>query len=590
MSTSDVALDTDQLAAARIAPQDCQVVIAPAGTGKTESVAALVEHLVTSEGVIASQGILVLTFSRAAVTAIKRRLGGKDSALRATNVRTLDALAARLVSTAETADEPARSFDGRIEQATRILRRDVVSDELTAVEHVIVDEVQDVVGVRAEFVLEILRATRSHAGFTVLGDPEQAIYNFQIKDTGGVTSEQFLGYLDQQFAPVLKVLGTNYRAASDDARRFASLGSQLQGLDDRRRIAAVRGELASVTPVGHVTEMPAFLSKWSPGTTAFLCKTNGVALAVRDALRANGVEAALQSSAEQRGVAAWVAGAVDASKSKLKRSVFMDQWDETSGRSPADAWRLLKQAEREFATGDSLHVARLARAVALRDVPAELLEPADADVLVSTVHRSKGLEFDNVLLVNTGRWLSAEASNDDASEAYVALTRSRDRVFAVDQAIDRGLRRDKKSDRWILQGPKAWQTFGFEVRPADTRTHTDPGRAPDVAQYIRDDTNIGDEVELRLNKAFSDLSRPIYDVEHGGRRIGVTSEEFGFSLQRRLGSVRAGRGWPRIHGLRIDGFETRGCGPELAAPGVLSLWLGVVVTGMARLDWNGEDE
>ncbi|MRK01375.1 AAA family ATPase [Aeromicrobium sp. S22] len=591
MLNSDDALDEDQLAAAGIAPGERQVVIAPAGTGKTESVAALVESLVTNGGVLASQGILILTFSRAAVSAIRRRLAGKDAALRATNVRTLDALAARLISTEESAGEPARSFDGRIEQATKVLRRDVVSDELAVVEHVIVDEVQDVVGVRAEFVLEILRATRSHAGFTVLGDPQQAIYNFQIKDTGGVTSGQFLGYLDQQFAPELRALGTNYRAESEDSRRFASLGFQLDGLPDRRRIEVVRRELASVTTVGDVSEMPAFLSKWAPNRTAFLCETNGVALAVRDSLRANGVEAALQSSAEQRGAAAWVARAVDASKSKMKRSAFVEQWDDTSGRSAADAWRLLKQAERDFKTGDSLQVARLARAVALRDVPAELLEPADADVVVSTVHRSKGLEFDNVLLVNTGRWLSAEASNDDASEAYVALTRSRDRVFAVDQYLDRGLRRDKMSDRWVLQGREAWQTFGFEIRPADTRTYTDPGRAPDVSQYIRDETRIGDEVDLRLNKVSSDLSRPVYDVEHRGRRIGVTSEDFGFNLQRRLGSIRkAGRGWPHIQGLRIDGFETRGCGPELAHPDVLSLWLGVVVTGMARLDWNGEDE
>lgn len=591
MPESEPALDDDQHAAVEITSATRQVVIAPAGTGKTETVAALVDRLVTDEDIVASQGILVLSFSRAAVTALKRRLATKDVGLRATNVRTLDALAVRIIATEESAGEPAGSFDSRIEQATKLLRRGVVSDELQAVEHVVVDEVQDVVGVRAEFVLEILRATGSHAGFTVLGDPEQAIYNFQLDGAGGMTSDEFLGYLDQQFAPTLRLLRTNYRAASDDARRFAALGPRLSGLGERGRIDAVRTELSSVLPVGDIAEMPKFVGRWSAETTSFLCETNGVALMVRDTLRSHGIEAALQSSAEQRGVAAWVAEVVDGSKSKLRRSTFVEQWDPSSGYSAGDAWRLLKQAERNFTSGDSLEVKRLAWAVARRDVPAELLEPPVSDVVVSTVHRSKGLEFDNVALVNTGRWLPADASNDDASEAYVALTRSRNRVIAVDVEVGRGLRLDKKSDRWIIGGFKAWHTFGFEVRPADVRSPTDPARAPEVSLYLRDSTTIGDEVDLHLNKASSDFYRPVYDVMHGDRRIGMTSEDFGFSMQRRLGSMtRPGRKWPRVVGLHVDGYETRGCGPELSAPGALDLWLGVVVTGMARLDWNDEDE
>lgn len=588
---SDVTLDADQRAAAEVAPETRQVVIASAGTGKTETVAALVDHLVSHEGVIASQGLLILSFSRAAVGALGRRLAGKDDALRATNVRTLDALAARIIASDEGAAEPTGSFDDRIEQAAKLVRREILSDELLAVEHVIVDEVQDVVGVRAGFVLEILRATRPHAGFSVLGDPQQAIYNFQLEGSGGMTSEQFLGYLDQQFAPKLRELETNYRAASDDARRFASLGPRLVGLSEKQRISTVRSELASVPNLADAAKMGAVLQRWSPGSTAFLCETNGIALTVRDALRADGAHAVLQSAAEQRGVAAWVAETIDGSATKVKRQAFVEAWDESRVLPAAEAWRVLKKTERNFKNADTLEVKRLARAVARRDVPAELMGAPNAEVIVSTVHRSKGLEFDNVALVNTAEWLPAGASNDDASEAYVALTRARDRVIAVRATLDRGLRSDKKSNRWIIGGFKSWQTFGFELRPSDTRTPEDPARAPAVREYVRESTAVGDDVDLRVNKTLSDLNRPVYDVLHQETRIGVTTEDFGHALARRLGSMyRSRRVWPPLKGLSIDGYETRGCGPELSVPGASDLWLGVVVTGMARLDWNSEDE
>lgn len=139
MPTSEIVLDVDQRRVVEVTAETRQVVIAPAGTGKTETVAALVNHLVSEEGLEASQEVLILSFSRAAVTALKRRLVGNDSSFRSVNVRTLDALASRIIASEEAAGEPARSFDERIEQATRLLRKGIVSDELEVVEHVIVD-------------------------------------------------------------------------------------------------------------------------------------------------------------------------------------------------------------------------------------------------------------------------------------------------------------------------------------------------------------------------------------------------------------------------------------------------------------------
>ena len=48
--------------------------------------------------------------------------------------------------------------------------------------HVLVDEIQDLVGPRAQLVMALLRL--ADAGFTLFGDPAQAIYGHQAAQQG----------------------------------------------------------------------------------------------------------------------------------------------------------------------------------------------------------------------------------------------------------------------------------------------------------------------------------------------------------------------------------------------------------------------
>ncbi|WP_418606619.1 AAA family ATPase [Georgenia sp. SUBG003] len=76
------------------------------------------------------------------------------------------------------------SFDARIRRALSELR-DGSEPRILDVAHLIVDEVQDIVGERADLVIEALRKLDDDAGFTLLGDPMQAIYDFQLGAKGG---------------------------------------------------------------------------------------------------------------------------------------------------------------------------------------------------------------------------------------------------------------------------------------------------------------------------------------------------------------------------------------------------------------------
>ena len=165
----------------RVAEADAEarlVVIAGAGQGKTEVVAARLQHLMSEEGLSGSTAILVLSFSRAAVHAIRTRMLDRD--LAEVNVRTFDSFAAEILL--ELSDnEPSGSFTERIREATRLIHEaKETPDGIVDLEHVIIDEVQDLVGDRAEFVLAILDRLDDEAGLTVLGDPLQGVVKSRV--------------------------------------------------------------------------------------------------------------------------------------------------------------------------------------------------------------------------------------------------------------------------------------------------------------------------------------------------------------------------------------------------------------------------
>src|SRR5690606_37361392 len=88
---TNIALDLSQRAAATVAPSERQIVIAGPGSGKTEVVSHLVEHLVEDLGVDAAEGLVVLSFSNAAVFAADARLRARRAG--PVDVQTVDSLA-----------------------------------------------------------------------------------------------------------------------------------------------------------------------------------------------------------------------------------------------------------------------------------------------------------------------------------------------------------------------------------------------------------------------------------------------------------------------------------------------------------------
>lgn len=195
-------LTDDQLERRRAidAPWSARVLVeAGPGTGKTEIAAQRLAALVKDH--LSPSHILVLSFSRSAVRTLMLRMsavaGNNEhivEELRHVSVRTFNSWAFRILRLMGSPTDVLlrRPHEANIVALTDLIlsnRQEAVLQAIGNRRHLIVDEFQDLPGVRGELVLALLDliapAGRDGCGFTVLGDPAQAIYSFAAKRPDG---------------------------------------------------------------------------------------------------------------------------------------------------------------------------------------------------------------------------------------------------------------------------------------------------------------------------------------------------------------------------------------------------------------------
>lgn len=589
----DVRLDPSQLNAVEVEPGARQLVIAGPGSGKTQVVSSLVAHMVDEEGVDPADGILVLSFSNAAVHAADARLRASGGA--PVTVQTMDSLAGEIVNDLSDKDVARLSFDERIRVATTLLA-DGPWDRLEGLEHLVVDEIQDVVGVRADLLLRLIEALPDDAGFSLLGDPAQGIYDWQLRPENAplsaTTSLELLATVSRMARVSVNELTGQYRARSRDAREVVAM-----------REAALRGEgdsslehfYASLVPVGDIADAVEHARRWS-GTTVFLTSNNGQALLTAEAIAATGHAVEVRRSARQRVLARWIAHLL---ADHPTAGITRDEVAERVGAAapdldPSALWRALRSVT--GGTGREVNLPALARGLRRsRPLVPDLTEPMNAQFIVSTVHRAKGLEFDNVVRLDFPEkpWLdSGEPDDGEAVRAlFVALSRARDVIVRGDGPDDRSLRATGNgANRWFLSGRKKWMKLGYQFKVDDLDRSEPPGVDKAATQaYITHRLHPGDSLSFELDLTRSSLSLPFWNVRHDGHAVGSTSRRFGEEFARWLGPRdRARVPWPVVAGARVECIATVSGDAQRGAVGRHGLWLSPVCSGLLHFDWSGD--
>lgn len=575
-------------------PVDARVLVtAGPGTGKTHTMTARIYHMVRELNVAPGAEILILTFTRAAVREIRRRCRGVGGDLSYVSAITFDSFASRLLRRLhpEALETPA-AYDERIEAARRLIETNADTHALLSqFQHVFVDEIQDLVGVRSSFVKAILE--HSGAGFSLFGDPAQSIYNYQLDgQSRDVGSMELYEWIVNRYPDVLQCrLTKNHRARSRLARWALKYGKSLTDdpVDYHEVYEQLVRDIDSYEPSIPLSELSTAIKSFAaPGKTAVLCRTNGECQRVSQCLWDEGISHTIRRRAEERHIPKWLALALRDFEGVEIRSVRLKERLRNAGVSDPDSvYDTLSRMAGGTRTG--LRVPDLRDRLARGLIPDELEPVEEHNIVVSTIHRAKGLEFDTVLFLWSSPAIEQEYPGEEARVLYVALTRPVKNLVRVGFDGFPGLIYEDRSERWI-ERRHGWRLRRIEVNDSDVSTEGPPGSLAatprerlEIQHYLGERVHPGDPVTLVNADPNGALPHLCFHIQHGDKIIGTTNPTFSRALDRLItNNWRPGR----IRDVRVSGVRTVVGDPaqtkriELGSHG---LWLVPEISGLGNL-------
>jgi len=558
------------------------------GSGKTLVSALRLVELV-KRGIEPSQ-ILVLSFSRSAVATLSSRIKklniSEDLAeeLRYLSIRTFDAWAFRMLRLAGTpSNELLRnSHDENIRLLTDMFVDDGCSElhrRLQNIRHVIVDEFQDLPGVRADMVLALLSRldmlSVGKIGFTVLGDPAQAIFSFAACNQENVPADDPWKSLRARFKSSLDEveLNHNYRSLPELSETFCRLRLMLRDgeLPPEEKLREVKTYLESLPDSGIEGKIgPDWLAELPEGSVAILLRSNAEALRVatmlygRDNVPAVSIKLRL-AGLKDNPVPIWV-GALMApiTIERMTRTWFDSLYRGVVNRVAAEvvsnvglpepniAWRCLQAVVGGEAADTFIDVNKLRERLSWPDVfPTDAVTNQKKAVYVTTIHQSKGMEFDHVALLH-----SDVADNlpknplEEANVGFVAVTRAgRSLITLANDVIWRPFSQvelagnRKRLKTWFSGWVNLQIGLPGDIDPTSFVSEQLHGSHSSVASVQETLLTHGDSLTGRkvlLKKAILQDHKVVYDIlllNDDGKEllIGRTSSQLTFDLLKLLG-------------------------------------------------------
>lgn len=611
---------TDEQLAVVEQPWDARVLVtAGAGAGKTHTLVRRLDALCGHENpeqALEAAEVLVLTFSRAAARELRERISRHGERAHRVRARTFDAWAYELLLLAHPDGEWGTvGFDERIAGAARAIEEGALEiGDAVPPAHVVIDEAQDLLGGRRELVETLLDRYQDSCGFTVVGDAAQSVYGFQIEDPGERADEtgRFFDWLRCSYPDDLVELHLtqNFRATTTEARIALALGPRLQRLSDPDEAGAIYDELRDLL-LDPANGMGGLDDEFTldglrdlSDTCAVLTRDNQQALVISDLLHTHGIDNRLRRPLEERPVPYWVAELLRRTEANaLTEDRFHTLLADIPLPYEPDStalWTVLRRVARGAGPG-VLDLNRLRRAVAHGGFPDEAADPETANVVVSTVHRAKGLEFDRVIVLTPPTLAELRKRYQDeldlpaeARALYVAMTRARQDLYHVAPPELPIFRRagGRHHGRPYLGSWRSYDRLGIVAEPGDVSRDDPPGQETDAVAtqaYLLEQVRPGHEVLLRRrhNLPVGEAESPPYALVHEGREIGEASQRFREELFQVQKVNRTWNPWwpDEIHSLRIDTLETMtgstaaGANAGLGERGV---WIVPRISGIGR--------
>ena len=407
----------------------CIVVAAGPGSGKTRVLVHKLASLLLLEDVKHEQ-LLMLTFSRAAATEFKQRLMELiGNAAHFVEIKTFHSYCFDLMGRIGNL-EAVRDV---VAKAAGMINQGEVEPNKIGKTVLVIDEAQDM-GVAEYTLVKALMANNEEMRVIAVGDDDQNIYEFRGSDSG------YMYRLAQEPGSKFIEMTENYRSARhpvDFANKFVKvLGKRMKSTP----IISMRKEDGWVRVTRHeskymyqplVKELVCYRGN---GTMCVLTQTNEEAVILMALLRKWGIDSKLIQSMD--GFLFW---------NMVEMRYFLRYIDKRvkTPLIPEELWENAKHVT--FSAYDrSQSLAYVKRCVELFEQTnktkyvsdfkefvfessvEDFCDTSGADVVVSTIHKAKGREFDDVYMLIADHYVK-----DDQlmRRYYVGMTRAKNRLF-----------------------------------------------------------------------------------------------------------------------------------------------------------------
>jgi len=189
-------------------------VMAGPGSGKTHTLTLRVAKLVHHIG-IPPEEILVLAYNRAVVSELKQRLKklfnelGYDSLSRRLKIFTFSGLSKKYAVQTNSEDPIDKWESNLLENLNK--SPGAIFQKLGKISHILVDEFQDIDPVRLDLISLLSKHTK--AKVFIIGDPNQSIYGYdKVKNNGPIDPMNYYTEFNNHFKPIQLPLSVNHRS------------------------------------------------------------------------------------------------------------------------------------------------------------------------------------------------------------------------------------------------------------------------------------------------------------------------------------------------------------------------------------------
>lgn len=407
----------------------CIVVAAGPGSGKTRVLVHKLASLLMLEDVKHEQ-LLMLTFARAAATEFKQRLMELiGNAAHFVEIKTFHSYCFDLLGKLGNLEDAGDV----VAQAAEMIRQGEVEPTKIGKTVLVIDEAQDMSP--SEYALvQALMANNEEMRVIAVGDDDQNIYEFRGSDS-------WLMYqLTKQEGGRFFEMTDNYRSAHHVVEFANAFATGIRRRMKSSSIVSQRDMEGWVSVVHHAAQQmyqplaDDVISHLGTGQSCVLTQTNEEAVIVTALLRSRGIRSTLIQSmdnfrfwnmAEMRFFLKYI----DKRKQTPKISDWL--WAEAK-EATSNAYRdsnclryVLRCIEQFEQTNPSKYYTDFSEFVFESSVE-DFCDTTQSEVVVSTIHKAKGREFDDVYMLVAGDY---PVTDELLRRYYVGVTRAKNRLF-----------------------------------------------------------------------------------------------------------------------------------------------------------------